>query len=80
VWEAVVVALAVLAALVLIARPANEGSMPVEDADLLPRAVTDTRTPDPATPPPARARRPPATPAATTPLVRASAVDRLQSP
>jgi len=75
------VALAVLTALVLIARPANEGSMPVEVADLRPRAVTEMQTtPASAAPPPARARRPAATPAATTPLVRASAVDRLQSP
>ena len=67
-------ALAVLTGLVLIARPANEGSVP--------RAVTAAQT-IPASagpPPPARARRPQAAPATTTPLSRTRAADRLQSP
>lgn len=75
-------ALAVLTGLVLIARPANEGSVPLEVADLLPRAVTAAQT-IPASagpPPPARARRPQAAPATTTPLSRTRAADRLQSP
>ena len=78
----IVVALAVLTGIVLIARPANEGSVPLEVADLLPRAVTAAQT-IPASagpPPPARARRPQAAPATTTPLSRTRAADRLQSP
>lgn len=73
-------ALAVLTGLVLIARPANEGSVPIEVADLLPRAVTAVQTASAGPPPPVRARRPPAAPAGTTPLSRTRAADRLQSP
>jgi hypothetical protein len=54
--EIVVVALAVLTALVLIAQPANEGSAPVEVAELLPRALTVVQV-SPVPPPPASPAR-----------------------
>lgn len=79
--EVVVVALAVLTGLVLIARPANEGSTRLEVADLLPRAVTaESTTPAPVVAPPARARRPTGVPAATVLLRPTPSVERPQSP
>jgi len=51
--EVAAVALAVLTGLVLVARPANEGSTPVEVAHRLPRAVTLVQAVPP--PPPALA-------------------------
>jgi hypothetical protein len=74
--EILVVALAVLTGLVLIARPANEGSVPVEVAGLLPSAVTMVQA-VPASARaslPARARRPPAAPVSVRPA------ELLQSP
>jgi len=84
--EVVVVALAVLTGLVLIARPANEGSTPVEVADLMPRAVRGVSTEGMSTarvaagapPAPAAARRLSAAPAL--PPVPARPAERLQAP
>ena len=75
-------ALAVLTGLVLIARPANEGSVPVQGAGLQPSAVTMVQA-MPASARaslPARPRRPPARLAAPASLRPAPPAERLQSP
>jgi hypothetical protein len=79
--EVIVVALAVLTGLVLIARPANEGSTRLEVADLLPGAVTaEPTTPTAVVASPTQARRLTTAPAATVLLRLPPAVEPLQSP
>jgi hypothetical protein len=77
----IVVALAILTGLVLIARPANEGSTPVDVVHLLPRALTVVQA-GPTEPPgaPVRARRPGGARATTTAAARLPVLERVQSP
>jgi hypothetical protein len=77
--EVAVVALAVLTGLVLAARPANEGSAPVEVAGLPSRvAMDDTPAPPPA--PAARILHPPTLRPTLFERGQRSGPDRLQSP
>lgn len=66
-------ALAVLSGLVLVARPANEGSTPVEVAHRRPRAVTLVQAVPP--PPPALAG-----PVLRPPVLRPRVVERREGP
>jgi hypothetical protein len=78
-----VVALAVMTGLMLIARPANEGSVAVEGDNALPRALTVVRVSSDEPPPssPVRAWRSPRGARATTVAARPLPVgEKLQAP